>query len=58
MPADDMRLEKFLSGETIEYDVENGWCAVCVSGFPVGLGKAVNGVIKNHIPKALRKMGR
>ncbi len=58
LSADDRRLEKFLCGETIEYDVENGWCAVCVSGFPVGLGKAVNGVIKNHIPKALRKMGR
>ena len=58
LSADDMRLEKFLSGETIEYDVENGWCAVCVSGFSVGLGKAVNGVIKNHIPKGLRKVGR
>ena len=53
----DVRLEKYLRGETIE-TVEtnkNGWCVVCVAEFPVGLGKAVNGTIKNHIPKGLRK---
>ena len=32
----------------------SGWCAVAVDGFPVGLGKAVGGVLKNHLPKALR----
>lgn len=53
-PADP-RLEKFLRGETIEEaSLSNGWCIVCVSGFPIGLGKAVNGVVKNHIPKGLR----
>ena len=54
----DNRLEKFLHGETIEYNVKNGWCAVCVDSYPIGLGKAVNGVIKNHIPKALRKASK
>ena len=54
LQVDDLRVEKFLSGETIDYDIENGWCAVCVDGFPIGLGKAVNGVVKNHIPKGLR----
>ncbi len=53
--SDDKRLEKFLRGETIEGDGEKGWCAVCVDDFPIGLGKMVNGTVKNHIPKALRK---
>ena len=52
----DPRLEKYLRGETMEDTaVKNGWCVVCVAGFPIGLGKAVNGVVKNHLPKGLRK---
>ena len=51
----DERLQKYFRGETIEADVDNGWCLVCVEGYPIGLGKAVNGVIKNHLPKGLRK---
>ena len=51
----DVRLEKYLRGDTIEDDgVENGWCLVCVGGYPLGLGKAVNGTVKNHYPKGLR----
>lgn len=52
----DPRLEKYLHGETIEEaNAKNGWCVVCVAGFPIGLGKVVNGVVKNHIPKGIRK---
>ncbi len=51
----DTKLEKYFRGETIEADVENGWCVVCVEGYPLGLGKSVNGVVKNHLPKGLRK---
>ncbi|MBQ8309149.1 MAG: RsmF rRNA methyltransferase first C-terminal domain-containing protein [Clostridia bacterium] len=51
----DPRVEKYLHGETIESDTENGWCAVCVEGYPIGLGKTVNGTVKNHLPKGLRK---
>ena len=51
----DPRLQKYLRGETIEEPTaKNGWCVVCVAGFPVGLGKVVGGVVKNHIPKGLR----
>lgn len=50
----DARVEKYLRGETIEYEIENGWCAVCIEGITMGLGKAVNGTVKNHLPKALR----
>ena len=52
----DIRVEKYLKGETIEVAAPNGWCAVFVEGQPLGLGKAVNGVIKNHLPKGLRLM--
>ena len=52
------RLEKYLRGEGIEEEnLANGWCVVCVHGLPVGLGKAVNATIKNHLPKGLRKLG-
>lgn len=51
---DDLRVEKYLRGETVNGDLSNGWCVVCVAGYPLGLGKAVNGVVKNHLPKGLR----
>ncbi len=54
LPLTDARVEKFLRGESVESDGENGWCLVCVDGYPVGLGKRVNGVVKNHIPKGIR----
>ncbi|MBQ8323090.1 MAG: RsmF rRNA methyltransferase first C-terminal domain-containing protein [Clostridia bacterium] len=52
----DERVEKYLRGETFEAEGKNGWCAVCAEGYPLGWGKAVNGTIKNHFPKGLRKM--
>lgn len=55
LSADDPRLEKYLRGETLSCDLENGWCVVCVSSLPLGLGKVVNGVLKNHLPKGIRK---
>ena len=50
----DERVEKYMRGDTIEADVDNGWCVVCVNGYPLGLGKAVGGTVKNHYPKGLR----
>lgn len=44
----------YLHGETLEAEIANGWCVVCVDEYPLGLGKAVNGVVKNHFPKGLR----
>ena len=54
LSVDDIRVEKYLRGETVDGDMKNGWCLVCADGYPIGLGKAVNGVIKNHLPKGLR----
>ena len=50
---DDPRLRKFLCGESVAGNVSK-WCAVCVNGFPVGWGKGVGEVIKNHLPHGLR----
>lgn len=55
LPLDDERIEKYLRGETIEADGANGWCLVCVDGYPFGIGKRVGGVVKNHLPKGIRK---
>lgn len=55
LQLEDGRVEKYLRGETLETEQKNGWCAVCVAGYPLGLGKAVNGTLKNHLPKGLRK---
>ena len=56
LPEKDIRIEKYLRGESIEEDeIGNGWCVVCVHGYPLGWGKAVNGTIKNHYPKGLRR---
>ena len=50
----DGRVEKYLRGEVIDGEIKNGWCLVCVDGLPLGLGKGVNGMVKNHLPKGLR----
>ncbi len=55
LALDDPRVERYLKGEQIEGDGENGWCVVSVEGYPLGLGKLVSGVVKNHLPKGLRK---
>ncbi len=57
LSPEDSRVDKYLRGETVNADVKNGWCLVCIAGYPLGLGKAVNGVIKNHLPKGIRKLG-
>lgn len=53
-PADSSELIRYLSGNTIEIDPSlRGFCAVCVDGYPLGYGKAVDGMLKNHLPKRL-----
>ena len=55
---DEPELAAFLSGGTIPCPEEwKGWSAVSVRAgdraFPLGFGKAVDGVMKNHLPKGL-----
>lgn len=46
----------YLRGETVQSDREHtGWTLVTVDGFPLGWGKQVGSVVKNHLPKQLRR---
>lgn len=54
--ADDVRVIKYLKGETIEASGENGWVLVLVDGYPLGWGKLNNGVIKNKYLPGWRLM--
>lgn len=57
LTRDDPRTAAWLRGEEIEAaTAQNGWCAVCVDGFPLGGGKVSGGRIKNHYPKGLRNL--
>lgn len=47
-------LRKYLHGEEIPANCENGWAVVTVNGCAVGGAKVVNGIAKNHYPKGLR----
>ena len=55
LSAESESLAKFLHGEEIDADCENGWAAVLVDGIALGGAKVVNGRAKNHYPKGLRK---
>lgn len=45
----------YLRGETVACGpMLAGWCAVSCNGLVLGLGKAVSGTLKNHLPKGLR----
>ena len=44
---------RYLHGETLPTDL-SGWCAVTCGGLALGLGKGVDGILKNHLPKGLR----
>lgn len=52
--ADSQELKKYLHGEEIETQCENGWAVVTVEGCTVGGAKVSNGRAKNHYPKGLR----
>ena len=56
-PATDPRVDQYLHGLQItapEGADGKGWCIVCADGVALGLGKLVNGQVKNHFPKGLR----
>lgn len=50
----DENLLKYLHGEEIKTNCENGWAVVCVCGVAIGGAKVSNGTAKNHYPKGLR----
>lgn len=46
--------QRYVRGETIHKVGNQGWVVLVVDQIPVGLGKQVQGVIKNFYPKGLR----
>lgn len=47
-------ISSYLRGETLQREGEKGWTLVTVDGFPLGWGKMVNGILKNHYPRSMR----
>lgn len=47
---------KYISGNEININKENGYYQVTYKSFPVGFGKLVNGRLKNKYPKGLRRV--
>lgn len=50
----DAQLEHYLRGEALPNEGPNSWVLVTVDEFPLGWGKRVNGLLKNHYPKEFR----
>ncbi len=51
------RASKYMRGETLEVNCNDGWGVFTVCGAAMGGFKAVGGVAKNHYPKGLRIQG-
>ncbi|UHA72649.1 RsmB/NOP family class I SAM-dependent RNA methyltransferase [Paenibacillus sp. 481] len=59
LDRDEQAVHAYLRGETLpvpaEATVSKGWTLVTVDGLPLGWAKAVDGILKNHLPKGLRQ---
>lgn len=56
LAPDSIELDRYLHGEEISVDCENGWAVITTHGCSVGGVKVVSGRAKNHYPKGLRKL--
>ena len=56
LAPDSPELERYLHGEEIPADCENGWAVITTAGCTVGGAKVSGGRAKNHYPKGLRKL--
>lgn len=56
LAPDSDELERYLRGEEISVDCENGWAVITTEGCTVGGVKVSAGRAKNHYPKGLRKI--
>ncbi|GGD55244.1 RsmB/NOP family class I SAM-dependent RNA methyltransferase [Paenibacillus nasutitermitis] len=55
-PPEAPEIAAYLHGETLAAETgSSGWGLVAVDGLPLGWGKASSGLIKNHLPKGLRR---
>ncbi|MBN2387514.1 MAG: RsmF rRNA methyltransferase first C-terminal domain-containing protein [Anaerolineales bacterium] len=51
LPARSPKLEAYLRGEPVPAEGDPGWCVISVDGYPLGWGKRVQGLVKNHYPR-------
>jgi NOL1/NOP2/sun family putative RNA methylase len=51
LPADSREMAAYLRGESLSAEGAPGWMLVTVDGWPLGWGKRVQGILKNHYPK-------
>lgn len=56
LAPDSAELERYLRGEEISVECENGWAVITTKGCSIGGVKVVSGRAKNHYPKGLRKL--
>ena len=56
LPVDEAGALRFQQGHPLPApDSLSGWAAPALSGWPLGWGKASQGILKNHYPKGLRR---
>lgn len=55
-PVDSEEIRLYLSGQVLP-GTPTGWTLLTVDGLSLGWVKGSNGVLKNHYPKGLRRMG-
>ena len=51
LATEEERVSRYLKGETLTGDFQDGWNLVLEGGFPLGWGKAVRGILKNKYLK-------
>jgi NOL1/NOP2/fmu family ribosome biogenesis protein len=51
LPANGHEIAAYLRGENLPSEGTSGWILVTVDGWPLGWGKRVQGLVKNHYPK-------
>ena len=56
LAPDSAELDRYLHGEEISVECENGWAVITTMGCSVGGVKVTAGRAKNHYPKGLRKL--
>ena len=56
MEVAEAEAQRYLRGESLPCDPhKKGWTLITYAGYPLGFGKAVDGQMKNHYPKGLRR---
>ncbi len=55
LAPDSPELKAYMRGESFTWEGEAGWVVVTVEGYPLGWGKRVSDVVKNHYPRNLRR---